>query len=776
MRNIQPTGPIDPAHTPGRTDPVIPIAPPGALQNTPARAQGDVYGGYGSYGYGYGYSGDRQQEFARTWHFFIEKAWVVALTTGIALGLGYVYVKRAPVLYSATATVQAEQDQPNLLRIQMAQLRDLQAVDYLQTVAQNLNSRPLLERVANTCNLWKDPLFTNGFRLPSLSKTNLALRFSSNTVEPPGHSRILDALNRMVKVKLRRGTRLIDITVTHRLPEFTALVANTIVNEYVAENAEREDTSFGLATTNLSRQAERLRKKLEQSENALQAYVEKNNAASLDERQNTVVDKLKELSTKATEAKSLRLKTETEYAQITSLGTNNLSALMTVPTVARDQAVLALQLNLAKAENDFIGLCQRYKAKHPKYIQAQTQIDGLRTDLTNAVLSAVQTLKATVDSAKAAEEALGHALQEQEASARELGKLSVQYNVLKREVESDRSLYDELLKSTQEASVAKETQQTGIVRVVQQAYVPNSPVSPNKMAIMAASGMAGIFLGIVFLIAFRVTDTSIKTVDEAEALLNLSALTVVPHMSEVKRTRNPLIVLDHPNSAGAEAFRTLRASLTTLANLADQRVSLFTSAMPGEGKTFCSLNYAASLAQLGLKTLLIDADLRKPSVQFGLLGEDNHKPGVTDYQSGQKKLEEVVQRTNLEHLYFISGGATAARPAELLAKDGLKALIDEAMRHYDRVIIDSAPINAVSDTLLVLKNIQMVCLVVRAAGTSSRYVLRCVQLLQSAKAPLSGILLNQMPRQRRLSYGAYYDYRYHGEYHKEGVYGAAKQG
>ena len=782
MNNIHPTlmhRPVEPRRLTDTRDPIVPTSAPSA---TTAGGRGDGYGGYGDNGYGsgygYGYQGQHQQDFARAWHFLLEKAWVIALTTAVALGLGYFYAKRAPVLYSATATVQAEQDQPNILSMRMAQLRDPQAIDYLQTVAQSLNTRPLLEHVADTCKLWDDPLFTNGLaNLPRLlSNTNLATPFGADTKEPSDHARVLDALERIVKVKLRRGTRLIDIMVTHRVPVYTAVIANEIVNAYVNDNTEREDTSLGLATKTLSKEAERVRKKLEQSESALQAYVEQNRASSLDERQNTVVDKLKELSTRATEAKSLRIKTETEYAQITRLGTQNVPALMTVPTVAKDQAVLTLQLNLAKEENEFIGLCQRYKAKHPKYIQALTQIDGLKADLTNAVLSAVQTLKATLDSTKAAEDALNLALHEQETAAMELSKLSIRYKVLNRQVESDRALYDELLKGTQEASVTKATQQTGIVRVVERAHVPARPVSPNKLAIMGISCLAGILVGTMFLMGFRVTDTSIKTVDDAETMLGLSVFSAVPQTGQAKAkgTGIVLIVVSQPKSPEAEAFRTLRASLTVLDGSEDRRVFLFASAVPQEGKTFCSLNYAASLAQLGLKTLIIDADLRKPSVQLGLLGQENNSLGVTDYQSGQKKLEEVVQSAQLENLYFISAGSVAASPAELLAKDGLEALIKEALRHYDRIIVDSAPINAVSDTLLLLKSVQAVCLVVRAASTSSRHVLRCVQLLEGAKAPLSGVVLNGMYRHRGLSYGAYYDYQYYGKYGQEGVYGHVK--
>ena len=580
--------------------------------------------------------------------------------------------------------------------------------------------------MADTNNLWADPRFTNG--MPA------TLPFASDTNANPIRARVLGALGKMVKVKLRRGTRLIDIAVTHRVPELTDAVANSIVSEYLKETAQREDTTIGLASQSLAKEADLLRKKLEESENALQAYKEETQASSLDDRENTVVAKLKELSTKATEAKSDRIKTETEYNQALSLG-KNVEALLKVPSIAKDSVVLALQLNLTKAQDDFAALCKRYKEKHPKYIQATTLIGELKGDITNAVLSSVQTLKAGLDSARAAEESLNEAMKTQETAALELSKLSIQYSVLTRELESDRALYDAVLKGMKEADVTKETQQTGIVHVVEPAITPDLPVWPKRAAVLAISGLAGIFFGLLIIMGLSVSDTSIKTVDDAETRLHLSVFSAVPQVRGVKRVKTHLVVVERAKSSGAEAFRTLRTSLSMLGKAEERRVFLFTSAMPSEGKTFCSLNYSASLAQLGLKTLLIDADMRRPSIEATLMGRDTKQPGLTDYLTGQKKFEEVAQPTKLENLLFVSGGAVAASPAELLAKDGLERIIKEALLHYDRVVLDSAPINAVSDTLLMLRSVQTVCLVVRAASTSARYVLRCVHSSRARRGP-----------------------------------------
>jgi capsular exopolysaccharide synthesis family protein len=552
------------------------------------------------------------------------------------------------------------------------------------------------------------------------------------------------------------------------VPELTQKIANSVVKEYVNQGAEQEDLTIDTASSSMAKVAERLRKKLEESEYALQAYVEQSKAYSLDERQNTVVAKLKELSTKATEAKSSRITAETEYAQVQKLGTN-LQALLTVPAVAHDPTVESMKQNLVRAEEDFAVLRQRYLEKNPKYILAKTQIDELQRDLATTVMNAVRKLQATVEAAIAAELALNEALEAQQASAMELNKLSIKYSVLNREVESDRALYDALLKGMKETSVAREMEHTVVVRLVQPAFLPEEPVWPKTPAIMAVSGLGGIFLGVLIILGFRASDNSIKTVDEAERMLGLSVLSVVPHIRRLKTGGDNVVVAENAKSEAAEAFRTLRTSLSMLDGPKDRHTYLFTSAVPSEGKTFCSVNFAASLAQIGLRTVIIDADLRRPAVETTLLGKETASPGVTDFLLAEKSLQEIVRTTKLEHLFFISAGTVAQSPAELLARNGLDTLIKTALEEYDRVVLDSAPITAVSDTLTMLKSVQTVCLVVRAAKTSSRYVLRSVQLLDDAEGTPAGVVLNQMPR--GMGPGAYYDYSYRGDYGKDGVYG-----
>jgi capsular exopolysaccharide synthesis family protein len=701
---------------------------------------------------------DYSADVRRTWHALIERAWIVPLCLVISLALGFAYLRRAPVLYSATATLQVQQDQAPVFKLDNVQFQDLQALDFLQTIAQTLKTRPLLARVAESNHLAADP------------------RFFSAAIKAAAGEDLVGVLDRLTTVKLRRGTRLIDVTVKHSNPQLTDLLANSLVNEFIGDNAEQHASTSEVANKTLDTEATRLRKKLQVSEAALQAYRETNSkASSLDDRQNTVVAALKELSTKVTEAKSARIKLESDYSQVLTLG-NNPEALVALPTIAANASVLAAKQNLIKSESEFAGLKQRYKEKHPKYVQAQTQLAALQNDLAESILKAAQGPKASLDAARASEAALESALQAQETSALDLNKLSIQYGVLSREVESDRALYESVLKTMKETSVTKEIKPMRI-RVVQPAFTPIKPFSPRRAMIAALSGLGGIFAGFLLVLCLNFLDSSIKTVDEAETLLRLPVLATVSDLKEVKRKKHSLVVQDDPQSSGAEAFRTLRTSLSMLGRVEDRRVFLFTSSMPAEGKTFCSLNYAASLAQLGLKVLLIDGDLRKPSVELVLMGKEMETAGVTDYLTGRKSFEEVIQPCRLPGLFFISGGTIAPNPAELLAKDGLGELIERALKTYDRVVLDSAPVHAVSDTLLMLKNVQTVCLIIRGARTSTRSVARCVHLLKGAQAPLSGLVLNRMPLRRGIGYGyykysPYYDYRYHGKYSKKGVYGA----
>jgi capsular exopolysaccharide synthesis family protein len=430
---------------------------------------------------------------------------------------------------------------------------------------------------------------------------------------------------------------------------------------------------------------------------------------------------------------------------------------------------MELRSQIAKQESDIANLKQRYREKHPKYIQAHSQLAEWQNAFRKAVLEVPQTIRSTFENARVAETALEQALKEQETAALELSKQSIRYNVLLRDVETDRAMYQSVLSRIKETDITKEMKPSN-VRVIQVAALPEKPVKPQKVRVAALGVMAGLGLGVLLVFFLNSLDQSLKTVDQAEDYLQLPVLSTIPKFSGLPENHRQLIVADEAHSAEAESFRTLRTALSMLGRKEDRRVFLFTSALPSEGKTFCSLNYALSLARQGLRTLVIDCDLRRPMVEKSIARSNKRATGLTDFLTGQKRFEEIVHSTDHENLSYIPSGTEAPNPAELLAQTGIEGLLEEALSRYDRVVIDSAPIHAVSDTLLIASRVQTVCLVVRAAKTPRNAILRAVQLLREAQAPLSGVLLNMMPRRKSRGYGyyyydSYYDYAYRGDYY-----------
>ena len=695
-------------------------------------------------------SASDQIDFRAIYYSVRERAWVIGLCLLLA-GIGTAaYLIRAPRIYEAKLVLQVEQEEQKILNIQRVQAEDPQSLEFLKTIEQTLQSRALLERVVDTNQLADDPRF-----LGPLDKSL-----------PPSREELIDEMSRIVASKLRKGTRLIDVTTEHTDPQVAALIANSVYNEFINQSFERNSSTTDNAYGFLRNEETRLKAQLEESEAAMQAYKETTKSVSLEDRQNVVVEKLKELNQKVTEAKSQRILQETAYEQARSLS-NDAAAMMFLPAVAVDPAITDIRANIARLESDLANLRQRYREKHPRYMQTASQLAEWKQTLTNTVLNIPRVIKSLFESAHTAEVALETALSQQEEAALELNKQALHYNALAREVESDRSLYEAVINRIKETTLTKDLNASK-VRIVEMATAPELPVKPNKLRVVLFGLLAGLGSGLLLALLLSSLDRSLKTVDQAEEYLGVPVLSAVPRFTGVEDGKRKLINAEDAESVEAEAFRTLRTSLSMLGRKEDRRVFLFTSAIPSEGKTFCSLNYAISLAQQGLKTLLIDCDLRRPMVENSLLSNNQRGLGLTDYLTGRQDFKSVVHQTETEHFSYIPAGSHAPNPAELLARTGIDHLIDEALLHYDRIIVDSAPVHAVSDTLLILNRVQTLCLVVRCGRTPRNSVLRAVQMLKDAGAPLAGVIMNLIPRARGrygYYYDSYYSYGYYGKYH-----------
>jgi capsular exopolysaccharide synthesis family protein len=621
----------------------------------------------------------------------------------------------------------------------------------MKTIEQNLSSTALLERLIHNMNL---------------TLTDVGLEPGT---KPYSQNEMIRAFAKRISVKLQRGTRLISITVENENPTMAQTLSTNLVKEYIRGNLDQRVSVTQEANRFLIEEADRLKTKLQKSEQALQAYKEQNQAVSLEESQNITVAKLKELNAKVTDAKTQRLKLEADVTQVQKLGFQQPGNLLAIPSVAESKVVLEQKKSVTEQEGEIANFSQRYKPLHPKFIQAKSKLQELKSGLDQTIIKAAESVATAYEAAKETEAKFEAALKEQEQKALDLNKIAIPYNALAREVESDRALYNSVLTRLKETDVTKGIEQDNI-RVVEPALTPDKPVKPRVSLILAGCLFGGTFLGVGICFGLDALDSSLKTVDQAEALLGLPAVAAVPKSDIGNSDEHGLLILREPHGAVAEAFRTLRTSLSLLGNQSDRRTFLFTSAIPGEGKSFSSTNCAIAFAQQGLRTLLIDADLRLPTVGKVFFNNNPHA-GVSDVIAGQIPFPQAVRETDVNNLTVMTAGNRAPNPAELLAGTGFAELIKESLLRYDRVVIDSAPVNAVSDTLLLIKYISTVSLVIHAGKTPRKAVIRAVNKLADAGSRPVGFVLNRLPMHSGVNYYYYYSA---GEYGK-GVYGVSAQ-
>lgn len=736
-------------------------------------------------------------DFRHLYHLLLTRWWVIAIVVGVCTVSAAGWVMRQPKIYEARAVLQVQQQEQQISNIEGVVQDNPSSLDFINTVVQALTSRNLMIRVVDANRLRQNPAFV----APGSNPTEIQLA---------------DKLRGKVQISLRRGTRLIDITVSDRDPVMARDLAASIVREFLKENFSQRLAVSKVATEFLKEEAEKLKKKLEESELKLQRYKEQNRAVSLEDRQNITVERLREVSTSVTEANSQRIRLEADIEQVRKVGSGNTEELLRIRSVAEIPQVADVRAQLGEANTELAALNERYGHKHPKLIAAQKRIESLRQTLAVNTAKAGDILQRQYDAAVQTEAKLAAALKEQEDAALELNKIAIPYNVLERDVESDRSLYESLLQRMKETSVTGPVEQAPYT-LVEEPMVPSYPSKPNVRRTVALAFFFSVLIAVGGVVLLDMFDSSLRSVDEAEKFLHLPALVGIPNHRAITAQKNhnappgfnhransssvygsaypgsandpedaldvapqvlaksdranyPIAAIEDPASSLAEAYRTLRVSLSMLGPEEERRILLFVSAVPEEGKTYTSLNTAVVFAQQGRRTLLMDADLRRPSLHKALQSHSEMPIGLTDLFSGNARLNEAIQQTDIDNLFLLPAGRRAPNPAELLSSTDLGKLFEQLLKKFDRIIIDTAPVNAVSDTLVLAPHAHRTILVVRAGKTHRKAVERGCMLLRKSGAKLAGFVLNRLPTGRAASYYYYY---YGDKYEKDSAYGSA---
>ena len=652
------------------------------------------------------------------------KALLIAICVICAIGIGLYYALTTTKIYAAKTAVQVEQGEQTVMRIEGVKTEDLKAPEALKTYEQNIVSSEVLLRVIKNHGLLDDPAF--------LSEVN----------SPRSDNALQEALSRRVTVKIRRDTRLIDISVEDRSPVLAQKIAELLVEDFILWNSEARRQAGQAASRFLHQQAERLNEKLTKSEQALQAYKEGHGDVTPMDRQNINAEKLSQLSQRVTEAKAERMKLESAGAQSFSGGVKSFGALLSIPAISNDATVTDLKKRIGEKEAVVANLGQRYKVGHPSFAAATTELGKLRGELEEAVLKAADVLDSNLRGVRMTEQKLEAAVRDQQKVALGADAVAVGQSKLTREMESNRAMYDAVVTRMKETDITKEIVQE-TVRVVARPLLPDVPVKPKKSIILGLSMLAGLGIGCFLAFGSHAADPSLKTLQDAEARLGLRSLSEIPRIQSRKGKVKNAPQLAESSLATLEAFRTLRTSLSLLTDDPRKKTILFTSAHAGEGKTFCAINCAVSFAQLGMKTLLIDADFRLP--QIGSLffdGSSMQSVGVSENGNGNS--ENGIRLSHIPNLSVLSSTKGGPNTTEFFGGDTFEEFVRRTGSRYDRIVVDSAPVHLVSDTLLFARHVDSVCLVIHAGRTPADDVLRAVQRLGSAGAPLVGFVWNQV--------------------------------
>ena len=723
-------------------------------------------------------------DFDRLANLLRAKAWIIATVICVTILAAASYIVWIPKIYVSRAVIQVPQETRKVFNISDEKVFNIsdesedktETLDYLNTVVQAFTSRNLMLRVIKTTGLGKDPSFAPPRKNGSLySDIELANRMAQK-----------------VEVSMRRGSRLVDVTVSDENPQMAQELTVALIKEFLRESFEQRRALSRLANEFLQEEAQELKTKLEQAERKLQAYRKENKTVSLEERQDIIVEKLKKVNTAVTEAKTSRLQIEADLDQLKKIPPKNVDELLRISSVSKIPQVALIREQLLKAETVFATSKKRYGQVHPKYIEARTTIANLRESLADALSKAPDTLTREYEAAREAEEKLDQSLQEQEQKAMELNRIAIPYRDLQRDVESDRALFESINLRLKEIRITGGFDKAPFY-IIEDPLVASSPSKPRKKLILVFALVLGASLGVGVVIGKDAIDSSLRTVDEAESYLELPSLASIPDrrntelIDSAKKMLNERDLsaanrlfkeksrprsdngsdIPEPSSEQSEAFRTLRASISLLGKKSLFRSFLFTSAIPSEGKTFTALNFASSLAQQRLKTVILDADVREPRLQSNLLDEAGDIPGLTDLLSGQMALKDALRPTKHDDLVLLPAGRRASDPVKLLDNEEFGRILEQLLRDYDRVVIDSPPINAVSDALLIAAYVHATFLVIRAGKTPKRAIRRALHQLEKAGAKVAGFIFNRLPVGGASA--GYYYYHYGDRYAKNGA-------
>lgn len=645
---------------------------------------------------------------------------------------------------------------------------------YMQTQLRIMRGRELAERVAKELDLSKVPEYNGqGPKPTALAQTIAsikryvampyrmmmsALGQQQNNPVPAtsdGPSDYSDALLSRLNAQQVRGSQLVDLSIDSADPAFAARAVNAFAEKYVQENLSLKVSTLEKSAEWLTGEVQKAADLVKDSELKLAKYKETQDAGALDSGQNTVVARLNTLSDSVTKARTDRIIKESVWRQVQDAGSN----LESISTIVNNSQVQQLRNQVNQLQQDRARVQERYGERHPDYQKVMTSLANAQRQLDEELKKAQQNAKSDYEAAVTQERVLQEAVNEAKGAATALGRKGVDYAVLLREAESNRSIHNQLLTREKELRVIANSR-TNNVRVVDRAEVPGEPFTPNHRSDWLYSLGLGVALALATAFGIDYLDDTVKTPEDITRRLKLKFLGLVPI---VPGERHPLISGSVPHDFG-EAYRAIRTSLAGQLPANGPRIIAVGSSQPLEGKTTTAVNIAMALAVGGARVLLIDADMRRPSVHKALRMTNDR--GLSQLLAGQARMREVVQRTHDPNLLCITAGRTPANPSELLASDRMRALLTGLEAGpFDWIVIDTPPVLAVTDAVILAPLVHAVTFVIGSEMTRWRLAERAVETLLSGNPRQVLAVLNKVNFGRnKYYYSRYYGHQYKNYY------------
>jgi capsular exopolysaccharide synthesis family protein len=563
-----------------------------------------------------------------------------------------------------------------------------------------------------------------------------------------------------------RYSRLVDLNYQSTDPTFAAHAVNELAAEYISQSLEFRRSASMRDNTWLTQQLEEQQRKVSESDAALQSYKETHNALAVDDKSNIVVQKLNTLNGQVNDARLERIDREAIYQQVMRMQASG-EPLESAPAVLADELVRRLKTEISDAKAEQARLtAQNYGPNSDQQKAQAVKIDTAKQQLDAEVKKVVGAIEAEYLTAKTKEDALVKELDGQKAEALGLDRKAMEYAGLQREADSNRKLYEDLLQRTKETGVTGGYQGTTI-QVVDRAEVPRWPILPQTRRDMMFSALSGSFFSLLLVFVVEYFDSRIKSPDEIKAHLSVPFLGLIPIATTKDKDKDngeaPMLQ-ESVSAPFLESIRSLRTALLFSSAAEGARVVLVTSTGPHEGKTVVSSSLAIALAQAGQRTLIIDADMRRPRMHEAL--GRSLEPGLSNVLVGDIALPDAARQSPVRNLWLVSAGHVPPNPAELLGSKKFDMLLDQLRPRFDWILIDAPPVMPVTDAAVVAHLATGVLFVVGAEMTPRREAMAAIEQLRGAHAKFFGAVLNRVNVERHAYYYAPYYRKEYGKYYQ----------